>query len=73
MAMHDEFAAEFRAVKKMVNTDQALPIDLIAKEVDELRSKVFAEETKKEFDEGDLKHLNELQDRLLEACKIVKK
>jgi len=73
MALHDEFAAEFRAVKKMVNTDQALPIDLIAKEVDKLRSKIFAEETKKGFDEEDLKQLNELQDRLLKACKIIKK
>ena len=73
MAMHEELSGEYRAVKKMVDTDRALPIDLIENEVDKLRSKIFAEETKKGLDEGNLSHLNELKDRLFKSCRIVKK
>jgi diguanylate cyclase (GGDEF)-like protein len=40
---------------------------------DKLKSKIFEEETKKEFDEGNLSQLNELKDRLLKSCRIVKK
>lgn len=73
MATHEELSGEYRAVKKMVDTDRALPIDLIENEVDKLRSKIFAEETKKGLDEGNLSHLNELKDRLFKSCRIVKK
>ncbi len=73
MAMHEEFSGEYQNVKKMVNTDRALPVDLIENEVDKLKSKIFAEETKKGLDEGNLSHLNELKDRLLKSCRIVKK
>jgi len=40
---------------------------------DKLKSKIFAEETNKGFDEGNLSQLNELKDRLLKSCRIVKK
>jgi diguanylate cyclase (GGDEF)-like protein len=73
MAMHEAFSEEYRTVKEMVNTDQALPMDRIENEVEKLRSKIFAEETKKGLDEGTLSHLNELKDRLLQSCRIVKK
>lgn len=73
MAMHEEFSGEYRTVNKMVNTDRALPIDLIQNEVDKLRNKIFAKETKKGLDEGNLSQLNELKGRLLESCRIVKK
>lgn len=73
MATHKEFSEEYRTVKKMVDTDRALPIDLIAMEVDKLRSKIFAEETKKGLDDGEQNQLNELRDRLFESCRIVKK
>jgi len=73
MATHEELSGEYRAVKKMVNTDRALPIDRIENEVDKLRSKIFAQETKKGLDQGNLSHLNELKDRLFKSCRIVKK
>jgi diguanylate cyclase (GGDEF)-like protein len=73
MAEHEEFSEEYQTLKKMVNTDRALPIDLIENEVDKLRSKIFAEETKKGIDEEDLSRLNELKDRLFQSCRIVKK
>ncbi len=41
MATHGEFAEEFQAIKKSVNTDTALPVDLIEKEIGTLRSKIF--------------------------------
>ncbi|MGD8449803.1 MAG: diguanylate cyclase, partial [Desulfobacterales bacterium] len=63
----------YRTLKKIVNTDQTLPVSQIENEVDKLKSKIFAEETKKGLDEGTLSHLNELKDRLLQSCRIVKK
>jgi len=73
MAMHEEFSKEYRTVKKMINTDRALPIDQIENEIDKLRSKIFAEETKKGFDEENQGQLNELKNRLFQSCRIVKK
>jgi diguanylate cyclase (GGDEF)-like protein len=73
MAMHEEFSVEYQTVKKIVNTDGELPIDLVESELDKLRSKIFAEETKKGLDQGVPSHLNELKDRLFRSCRIVKK
>jgi diguanylate cyclase (GGDEF)-like protein len=73
MAMHGEFAKEYHAVKKMINTDETLPVDLIEKEISNLKGKIFAMETEKGFDESSMEQLNELNERLLETCRIVKR
>ena len=66
VAMHPEYAEELGAVKKKVNTDKVLPLDLIEKEIGKFRSKVFSKEIETRFDEGE----NELKERLLESCRI---
>ncbi len=73
MAMHGEFAEEYHAVKKMINTDEMLPVDLVEKEISNLKSKIFAIETEKGLDESSMEQLNELNERLFETCRIVKR
>lgn len=73
MAMHEEFSEEYQTLKKLVNTDRALPIESIDNEINKLRSKIFAEETKKGIDEENLGQLNELKNRLFQSCRIIKK
>lgn len=73
MATHEEFAEEFGAIKKSVDTDKALPLDLIEKETDNLRSKIFAMETSRGFDEEGIVQLDELREGLLGVCRIVKR
>ncbi len=73
MATHKEFAEEFGAIKKSVSTDKALPLDLIEKETDKLRSKIFTMETARGFDEEGIVQLDELRESLLEVCRIVKR
>lgn len=73
MATHEEFAEEFQAIKKSVNTDKALPVDLIEKEIGKLRSKVFTMETSRGFDEEGIVQLDGLKESLLGVCRIVKR
>jgi len=73
VAMHSEFSEEFYAVKKMLNTDKALSLDLIAGEIGNLRSKIFAMEAEKGFEENDTARLDQRQESLLGACRNVKK
>jgi len=73
MAMHGEFAEEHHAVKKMIKAGETLPANLIEKEISNLKAKIFALETEKGFDESSLEQLNELNERLLETCRIVKR
>lgn len=73
MATHEEFAEEFQAIKKSVNTDKALPVDLIEKEIGELRSKIFTIETARGFDEEGIVELDEFKESLLGVCRIVKR
>jgi len=73
MAMHEEFAEEHHAVKKMIKAGETLPVNLIEKEISNLKAKIFALETEKGFDESSLEQLNELNERLLETCRIVKR
>lgn len=71
MDMHSEFLKEYQAIKKILDTDQKLPLGKIETEVQKLKSKIFAEETKKTFDARN--QLNELKTRLLKSCRILKK
>lgn len=73
VAMHDEFTEELHAVKKMIETDKALPIELMEIEADKLRSKIFAAETKREFSEGNQELIDELKEDHLKTCRSVKK
>jgi diguanylate cyclase (GGDEF)-like protein len=73
MATHEEFAEEFQAIKKSVNTDKALPVDLIENEIGKLRGKIFTIETARGFDEEGIVQLDELKESMLGVCKIVKR
>lgn len=73
MAMHPEFAEEYQAVKQKITPDETLAVDLIEKEVGLLKSKIFAIETEKGFDDENTRQLNELTERLLGTCRIVKR
>ncbi len=73
MAMHAELADEYHAVKKMLTAGDVLSVDLIEKELSNLKRKIFTIETEKEFDESNLEQLNELNERLFESCRIVKR
>jgi len=73
VAMQEEMIEEFRAIRKMVNTDQPLPLDSIEKEIGRLKDKIIAMEKREVSSGGDVEGVNDLEDRLLEACRIVKK
>jgi diguanylate cyclase len=73
MAMHPEFTEEFHTIKKMMNADKALPLDLIEKAIGKLRSKIFAIETGRGFDKNGIVPPAEFKESLLEACRIAKK
>ncbi|MBL7181200.1 MAG: GGDEF domain-containing protein [Desulfobacterales bacterium] len=73
MAMHPEFTEEFDPIKKMVNSEKALPLDLIEKEIGRLRSKIFAIETGKGFEEDRIAALEAIRAGLLGVCRIVKR
>lgn len=73
MTMHGGFGKEYHAVKEMINAGETLPVDLIEKKISNLKSKIFAIETEKGFDESSVEQLNELNERLFETCRIVKR
>lgn len=73
VAMHEEFAEECKAVKKMVNTDIALPTDLIENEISRIRGKIFEGETKTGYEKSIIGQKDELRNFQLNACRTVKK
>jgi len=73
VAGNDGFSREFDAIKKMINNNSALPLDLIEKEISQLRTRIFEIETKKGTDSGNQEQLDDLKNRLLGACRIVKR
>lgn len=70
---HAEFAEEHRAIKDMLKSEKALPLDRIQAEVGELRGRIFTEETKAGPDESDTEKVNEINERLLKACRNIKR
>ena len=69
VAMHSELEEELGAVKKMVNAEKELPLNLIEKEIGKLRGKIFSKEIEKGSDGG----AKELKERLLGSCRVIKK
>ena len=70
---HAEFAEERRAIKEMLKSEKALPLDRILAEVGKLRSRIFTEETKAGPDESDTEKVNEINERLLNACRNIRR
>ena len=73
VGMNLEFKEEYQAIKRMVNTKTDLPIDHIDEKISQLRKKIFSKETKTEFDENSIDHIHEIEERLFETCRVVKK
>jgi len=71
--IHADFSGECQAIKKMLNTEETLPLKLIQKETSKLRSKIFTKETELEAARDDPGHISEVKERLMKACRIIKK
>lgn len=71
VAMHEALMEEYESLKKMVNSEQELPLVEIENQVEKLKSKIFSQETKEGFDERN--KLDELRDHLLKSCRIIKR
>ncbi len=71
VAMHEALSEEFDTLKKMIDPERELAVDKIESQVEILKNKIFTLETKKVFDERNT--LEELNERLLRSCRIIKK
>lgn len=71
VALHDELSEEFDTLKKLVDPDRELPFVQIEHQVETLKKKIFTQETKQVFDNRN--KLDELNDSLLESCRIIKR
>jgi diguanylate cyclase len=70
-AMHEALSEEFDTLKRMIDPERELAVDKIESQVEILKNKIFTQETKKVFDERNT--LEELNERLLRSCRIIKK
>ena len=73
VAMHEEMAPELAILKKMVDTDETLPRDLINVELAKLKDKIIAKEAEDPSDSAYMEQMRELEERLLESCRAVRK
>ena len=73
VSMHEEMAPELALLKKMVDTDETLPMDLIDVELTKLKDKIIANEAEDSSASTDLEQVRELESRLLDACRAVRK
>lgn len=71
VALHDELSEEFDTLKKLVDPDRELSFVQIEHQVETLKKKIFTKETKQVFDNRN--KLDELNDSLLESCRIIKR
>ena len=71
VALHDDLLEEFDALKRLIDPDRELPLVQIENQVETLKSKIFSQETKEDFDERN--KLDELRDHLLKSCRIIKR
>ena len=70
---HGELEEEYRAVESVVNTEEALPLDLIEKEVSRLKDRIIEAEREQEKDDGEMGPSEDLHERLLETCRTIKR
>ena len=71
VALHDDLLGEFETLKRLIDPDRELPLVRIENQVETLKSKIFTQETKEDFDERN--KLDELRDHLLKSCRIIKR
>ena len=71
VALHEALMEEYEPLKKMVASEQELPLVEIENQVEKLKSKIFTQETKEVFD--DRNKLDKLNDSLLKSCRIIKR
>lgn len=71
VALHDDLLKEFEPLKRLIDPDRELPLVQIENQVEKLKNKIFAQETKQVFD--DRNKLDELNNSLLESCRIIKR
>lgn len=71
--MHPEFRQAYRSIKALLNNGPDLPLERIEEETGNLRTQVFAEETKRGAHAGPTGEINELKRRLSESCMTVKR
>ena len=71
VALHDDLIEEFNALKRLIGPDRELPLVQIENQIETLKSKIFSQETKEDFDERN--KLDELRDHLLKSCRIIKR
>lgn len=71
VGVHDELSEEFDTLKRLIDPDRELPLVQIEHQVETLKNKIFTQETKQVFD--DRNKLDELNDSLLESCRIIKR
>ncbi|MFH1349791.1 MAG: diguanylate cyclase [Pseudomonadota bacterium] len=73
VGMHDAFSKELLAIKKLLKTDKPLPLDQIMKGTEELRSKIFSSELEKGVNEDPHDSQDDMYERLVNACRIIKR
>ena len=71
VALHDELLEGFDTLKRLIDPDRELPLVQIENQVETLKNKIFAQETKQVFDDRNV--LDELNDSLLKSCRIIKR
>ena len=73
LAMHEEMAPELEILNRMVDTESTMPIDLIDVELGKLKDKIIAAESEQETDAVAPDLVGILEQRLMEACRTVRK
>lgn len=73
VAMHGGMFQELEGLKKMADTEQALPMDLIDAELGKLKDKIIAEETLKTSDSAAQDIISKLREDLMESWRVVQK
>jgi diguanylate cyclase (GGDEF)-like protein len=71
VVLHDDLLGEFDALKQLIDPDRELPLVEIENQIETLKTKIFSQETKEDFDERN--KLDELRDYLLKSCRIIKR
>lgn len=71
VALHDDLLEAFDTLKGLIDPDRELPLVQIENQVETLKNKIFTQETKQVFD--DRNKIDELNNSLLESCRIIKK
>jgi len=72
VAPDEEAEEEVRAIRDLVRSETALPLDLIQEEVGKLKTKIIARENAQGSDNGGSER-QALEERLVDSCRIIKR